>query len=339
MDSGFDNSSSPLVFLRPVGFAAEDSLRLIQAAQRMSEWVRWRLAPNGVQADVYLAHRASVVYGPAPETTIPDSLYGGTDGASVSGLFAHAQLFLDENGWYKSHPVCLLGSSTQAVAPVSADQLPALQFPKALEELRHGLQQAAAEIVGLRAMYALGRYAWEERKRWKTHRLHVIDGSRLIAAIEPLAWRIHLLGDIPIAHIEAGNTMLVPQSSAFAAPGFDILQLEHALWEFAKRCPESILEKVLPSIYLRGRLTHRRASGLSKRALGDHCVAILRALDARSLTAYELQTSLRLSRPALLRALASLALTRAIRTESGQHTGLRSWLGWLSRPWRKQRMD
>jgi hypothetical protein len=338
LDSGFNSTSSPLVFLRPVGFAAEDSLRLIQAAQRMSEWVRWRLAPTGVQADVYLAHRASVVYGPAPEHTIPDSLHSA-DGASVSGLFAHAQLYLDENGWYKSHPVCLLGSAAQAVAPVSADQLPSLQFPKALEDLRRGLLKAEAEIVGLRALYALGRYAWEERKRWKTHRLHVIDGSRLIAAIEPLSWRIHLLGGIPIAHIEAGNTMLVPQSSAFAAPGFDTLRLEHALWEFAKRCPESILEKVLPSIYLRARLTHRRTSELSKRALGDHCVAILRALDTRSRTADELQTSLRLSRPALLRALASLALTRAIRTESGQHTGLRSWLGWLPKHWQKQLLD
>ncbi len=334
MDSGFHSASAPLVFVKPVGFSTADSLRLMQAAQRLDDTVRWRLAPTGVQADVYLAHRASVVYGPVPPFASSQSEILGkhdfkiTSAESMSGAYEHSRLRLDSKGLYKSQPVCLLGALVETPVGDGMHRLPALQFPGALEELRIGLQQIANDLFILRVMYALGRCAWLERARWKTHRLHVIDGPLLIAAIETKHWRVHLLNNVPVELIEAGSVILAPQSTVFGAPGFTTLPLEQALWEFAKRCPEQLLSQVLPSIYLRQRLTHRRHTELSKRELGDHCVAILGALDTQSRTAQELQDGLRLSRPALLRALACLALTRSIRTEQ-KPMGLRHWLRWL----------
>jgi hypothetical protein len=336
LDLGFHSAAAPLVFIKPVGFSTADSLRLMQAAQRLDETVRWRLAPAGVQADVYLAHRASVVYGPVTTPAPLQSLqsgapgkprYNSTSAESISGAYTHSRLRLDSKGMYKSQPVCLLGS-VQPPAGDGIHRLPALIFPAALEELRTGLQQIANDLFILRVMYALGRCAWLERARWKTHRLHVVDGAQLIAAIEAKHWRVHLLNNVPVELIEAGSVILAPQSSMFGAPGFATLPMEQALWEFAKRCPEPLLSQVLPAIYLRDRLTHRRHTELSKRELGDHCVAILGALDTQSRTAQELQDGLRLSRPALLRALACLALTRSIRAER-KATGLHHWLGWL----------
>lgn len=338
MDPGFHSASAPLVFIKPVGFSTEDSLRLMQAAQRLDETVRWRLAPVGVQADVYLAHSASVVVGsesrPAPlQSHQPDgpgqpTFYNSSAQESISGAYAHTRLRLDSKGLYKGQPVCLLGSPLTAPKLEGSHRLPALQFPGVLEELRSGLQQIANHLFILRAMYALGRCAWLERARWKTNRLHITDGAQLIAAIEAKHWRVHLLNNVPVELIEAGSVMPAPQSSVFGAPGFTILPLEQALWEFAKRCPEPMLSRVLPSVYLHGRLTHRRHISLSRRELGEHCVAILRSLDTQSRTAQELQDTLRLSRPALLRALACLALTRSIRPERASK-GLRYWLGWL----------
>jgi hypothetical protein len=337
LDSGFHSASAPLVFIKPVGFSTADSLRLMQAAQRLDETVRWRLAPAGVQADVYLAHRASVVYGPVTAPIPLQSLasdgpgkqpYSSTVAESISGVYEHSHLRLDSKGLYKNQPVCLLGTADANGANAGMHRLPALQFPGALEELRTGLQQIANDLSILRVMYALGRCAWLERTRWKTHRLHVVDGAQLIAAIEAKHWRVHILNHVPVELIEASSVVLAPQSSMFGAPGFSTLPMEQALWEFAKRCPEPLLSQVLPSIYLRERLTHRRHSELSKRELGDHCVALLSALDTQSRTAQELQDGLRLSRPALLRALACLALTRSIRTER-RAKGLQHWLRWL----------
>jgi hypothetical protein len=326
LDSGFYSANAPLVFIRPVGLDAADSLRLTQAAQRLSDTVRWRMAPVGVQADVYLAHRASVAH-EAPTTR--DSLSESLQPAStLNSSYEHSQIYVNSDGFYKNHPVCLVGAAPAHPAQI-AEHLPTLQFPDALEDLRLGLSSVQEQLIGLRAMYALGNHAWQERKRWKTHRLHVIDGAQLIAVIEPVQWRVHLLSGAHISQIESGSTMLVPHSNAFAAPGFDILPMEQVLWEFAKRCPESLLEKILPSTYLRDALTHRRVTELSERELGDHCVALLRALDIRSRTADELQTALRMSRPALLRALACLALTRTIRPKTQKPFRLRRLLGWL----------
>jgi hypothetical protein len=330
LESGFSNSTAPLAFIRPVGFSAADSLRLMQAAQRLSEHVRWRMAPPGVQADVYLAHRASVVFGDQP--TRPQRRDSGSGYSStMNSAYEHSMLHVSEEGWYKNRPVCVLGSPMAHTDDDDYHRLPGLEFPAVLQELRLGLVRMEEALVGLRMLYALGRCAWEERNRWKTHRLQMIDGNTLIGVIEPAHWKLHVLDDVPVELIEMAHPMPVPQSSLFAAPGFTTLPLERALWEFAKRCPESMLVQILPSIYQREKLTHRRPNELSERELGDHCVAILRALDTHSRNAEELQSSLRLSRPALLRALACLALTRTIRPERFRS----HWTHWLPHGLRK----
>ncbi len=335
MDSELYGSDAPLVFIRPIGLDAADSLRLMQAAQQLGEKVRWRLAPVGVQADVYLAHRANVVVGAQPtRPQLNDSLQSPS---TLNSTYEHAHIYLSEEGYYKNQPVCLLGNAPDTDrGTLDSSYLPALQFPMVLEELRLGLYSVQEQLIGLRVMYALGRHAWLERKRWQTHNLHVIDAATLIAVIEPLHWQVHLSGSAHIDQIETAATLPVPQTNAFAAAQFDVLPLEQLLWEFAKRCPQELLDKILPSSYLRESLTHRRITQLSERELGDHCVAILRALDTRSRTADELQTSLRMSRPALLRALACLALTRSIRPEKHNATMLERWSAWLPKILRRR---
>jgi hypothetical protein len=329
LESELHSASAPLVFIRPVGFTAADSLRLMQAAQRLTTHVRWRLAPAGVEADVYLAHRSSVLsYEIGTSRTTSNSSV-----PSENSAYQHSRLQVDSSQMHNGHPVCLLGTATELNDDASDDAnyaYASLEFPQALEELRQGLEGLEERMFGVRSVYALGQMAWLERARWQTHRMQVFDGANLIAAIEPALWRVHLLEDAPVELIEQGNMMLVPQSSPFGAPGFHTMPLERALWEFAKRCPEPLLEKILPSAYLRERLTHRRHPEMSERELGDHCVAVLSALDTSSRTANELQTALRMSRPALLRALACLALTRSIRPERASK-GLRAWLNWLPR--------
>lgn len=302
----------------------------------MNELVRWRLAPTGVEADVYLAHSARVrtqlqsLVAPDPVQTHPGfNADQSSIGHSQSGVHGHSRLKLDAHGLYKNRPVCILGREDHPmeITP-NENEYFSLRFPRALEDLRYGLRRAETELVSMRMLYALGRGAWERRARWKTHHLHLIHNNRLLAVIEPSRWQVHLLTDSAVDDVESASVMLTPISSRFAAVGFERIALEPALWEFAKRCPEDTLSDVLPSTFLRAPLAHRRVPLLSERELGDHCVAILRALDTRSRTADELQISLRFSRPALLRALACLALTRAIRNERPAGTWwstLRAW--------------
>jgi hypothetical protein len=325
-DSAFQGSLAPLVFVRTVGISAADALRLMQAAQRMSELVRWRLAPSGVPADVYLAHANSVRHGKPPAAQHKSG--HSSAGQSQNSSFEQTQLYIDDNGWYKTHPVCVLGH-----ASANDDFLaraPSLVFPEALQMLQAGLHRIEGELIALRMLYVLGFSAWEERARWKTHRLQLSHNARLVAVIEPMVWRAHLLADCTVDELGLASLQAIPHSSNFAAPGFDALPLEGALWEFAKRCPEGLLSDMVPTVYLRVPLTHRRPTQLSRRALGDHCVAVLRALDTHSRTADELQAAMRMERPALLRALACLALIRAIHPEPRP----RGLFGWLPQRWR-----
>jgi hypothetical protein len=318
-DSGFNLSTAPLVFIRLVGFTTADAMRLVQAAQLLDQNARWRLAPAGVQADAYLAHARSVVRGPAPKSS------GDSSGFSLNSTQGRTQLYVDAQGLHKSHPVCVLGTVATEQTEADSPQAAPLLFPQATLQLKEGLERLERELMGLRKMYVLGRTAWEQRHLWKTHRLHLNHNARLVAVIEPHLWRAHLLNTCSLDDLENAAPLMVPRSSGFAGPGFDALSLETALWEFAKRCPEALLTKMVPTDYLRAPLTHRRLPALSERALGDHCVAILRSLDTQSRTADDLQKLLRLSRPALLRALASLALTRAIHPEPRPH-GIFHWL-------------
>jgi hypothetical protein len=328
-DSGFQGFLAPLVFVRTVGISAADALRLMQAAQRMSELVRWRLAPPGVHADVYLAHANSVCRSKPPAPQQQHKPGNSSAGQSQNSSFDQTQLYIDDNGWHKTHPVCVLGHASAADDDFLA-RTPSLAFPEALQMLQAGLHRIEGELIALRMLYILGCSAWEERARWKTHRLQLSHNARLVAVIEPMVWRAHLLGDCTVDELGQASLQAIPHSSNFAAPGFDALPLEGALWEFAKRCPEGLLSEMVPTVYLRAPLTHRRPTKMSARFLGEHCVAILRALDTHSRTADELQTAMRMQRPALLRTLACLALIRAIHPEPRP----RGLLGWLPQRWR-----
>jgi hypothetical protein len=309
---------TPLVFVRPVGFSAADSLRLLKAAQLMDGPVRWRLAPSGVMADIYLAHADSI----QKSTRLRASGDSASGNSQTSG-FEYSHLSVDDNGYHKNHPVCVLGQRSHDDA--SATMLPALVFPQALQELQEGLRKVQEELISQRMLYALGATAWEERRVWKTHRLHLQHQSRLVATIVPQNWEVHLSTDCTVEELDQAVVQTVPQSTGFAALGFDVLPLEHALWEFAKRCPEALLAQMVPTVYLTQPLTHRRIAQMSERALGDHCAAVLQLLDLGSRSADDIQKQLRLTRPALLRTLACLALIRAIQPQR-QLSGMWSWL-------------
>lgn len=310
-ESGFNNSFSPLVFVRLVGFSAADGMRLMKAAQRMNETVRWRLAPPGVMADVYLAHANSIRSGPKLQHS------GNPMDSSFSdiGAYEHSTLHLDAIGEYKTCPVWVLGRPSAPLQGTPGGQLASLVFPDALRDLGAGLRKMEADLVSQRILYALGSFAWEQREYWKTHRLQLTHNARLIASIVPQQWQVHLHAQCTVTEVDQAAVQIVPQSSGFAAEGFDVLPLENALWEFAKRCPEGLLAKMVPSVYLTDRLTHRRTTTMSPRTLGDHCTAVLRLLDTGSRNAQELEQQLRISRPALLRTMACLALIRAIHPE------------------------
>jgi hypothetical protein len=336
-DQTWQGDSTPIVFLRPIGIAAGDAMRLMELAKRLRGEVRWRMAPPGVAADAYLVHRFSVVeMGEA--ATMPTGVTTSGWAASspaVSGQFfslsATHKLSLDEHGWHRGRPVCILGNDVDT-SGLDDDELVPLIFPDALKEMERGLVRVLQELVGTRILYTVGSLAWEQRQKWSTHRLHAIEGGKLVAVIDALNWQFFLLEGCTVERMMDADIVPMPRSGGFAAEGFHSFQLETALWEFAKRCPEALLDQILPKGYLTEPLTHRRAPHLKEAALGDHCVAILRALDTRSRTAEELQKSLRLTRASLMRALTCLALVRAIQPESRRQRRLTDHMGeWWAR--------
>jgi hypothetical protein len=340
-----ENNSSPLVFLRPVGIAAADALRLMDNARSAVTQVRWRMAPPGVAADAYLVHKYSICpLDTSPESTsstwgntkaieLPsDSSIPAQPAPSSSASRKNTKLTLDQQGWHRGRPVCVLGASIDT-SQLGEDDLAPLSFPDALQELQKGLKQLLLDMVGLRMLYVIGSQSWEQRQRWHSHRLHAIESGQLVAVIEPQHWRFHLLRGCTVERMEKANIMPMPRTGAFEAEGFEIFALEMALWEFAKRCPENLLTQILPASFLQESLTHRRIPHLKEHSLGEHCVAVLRVLDTRSRTATEIERALRMSRPSLLRALTCLALVRAIQPESrhgGWGSQLSSWWGKLT---------
>jgi hypothetical protein len=334
-EQSWQGNSLPIIFLRPIGIAAADAMRLMEVAKRLNMPVRWRMAPTGVAADAYLVHRYSVV----AQSEVSTVALGrpGTPGAddrstvsSTSSSMARARkVVLDHHGWHRGRPVCVLGEGVDTTN-LDPDDMASLEFPEALQELERGLRLVLDELVGARMLYTVGALAWEQRDRWVSHRLHALENNQLIAVIEPHLWKFHLLDGCSVERMERANLTPLPRTGGFAAEGFHEFQMEAALWEFAKRCPEPMLSEILPGSFLQENLTHRRAPHLKEHALGDHCVAILRALDTRSRTSEELQTSLRLTRPSLMRALTCLALVRAIQPESQSQ---RSWWQQLGSWW------
>jgi hypothetical protein len=323
-EHNWQEKSSPIIFLRPIGIAAGDAMRLMELAKNLRDGVRWRMAPPGVAADAYLVHRFSLadsdVTTPSAQLSDWATSNAFTDGpiSSASGL---RKLSLDEHGWHRGRPVCVLGLDVDTRA-LEDDELAPLIFPDALSELKQGLTRLHGELVGARMLYTVGAMAWEQRSKWATHRLHIIEGGKLVGVLDAINWQFFLLEGCTVERMMDADIVPMPRSGGFAAEGFHPFMLETALWEFAKRCPEPLLDQILPSNFLTEPLTHRRAPHLKESALGDHCVAILRALDTRSRTADELQSSLRLSRASLMRALTCLALVRAIQPQSRKQRGL-----------------
>jgi hypothetical protein len=340
--SEWSGASSPIIFLRPIGIAAGDAMRLMEAAQRLDGAVRWRMAPPGVAADVYVAHALNVAFAQDVSTvalqnsseadphsaSMSYAASGGIDSGSdtpsrsiSSNLSLSRRIVLDSQGFYRGHPVCIVGRSIDT-SSLEEDELAPLEFPEVLRELERGLLRSLDDLVGTRMLYTVGAMAWELRDKWATHRLHAIEGNQLIAVVEPHLWKFHLLEECSVERMSKAHLVPMPRSGNFGAQGFDHFTLEVALWELAKRCPEPMLTQILPSQFLSEPLTHRRTPHLKESALGDHCVAILRALDTRSRSASELEKSLRMNRPPLLRALTCLALVRAIQPESKAHRGM-----------------
>lgn len=304
-------------------------MRLMELAKRLRCCnVRWRMAPTGVAADAYLVHRFSIVESTVA-ATVPvantPSAWTLSATPSISGQSSSVsgprKLSLDKQGWHRGRPVCILGSHVDT-SGLDDDELAPLSFPDALQEMEKGLGRVLDELVGARMLYTIGSLAWEQRHKWPTHRLHAIEAGKLLGVIDAINWQFHLLDGCTVERMADADIVAMPRSGGFAAEGFHSFQLETALWEFAKRCPEPLLDQILPTNFLQEPLTHRRAPHLKENALGDHCVAILRALDTRSRTADDLQSSLRLTRASLMRALTCLALVRAIQPESRSTRGL-----------------
>jgi hypothetical protein len=330
--------STPIIFLRPIGIAAGDAMRLMEVAKRLRSSVRWRMAPPGVAADAYLVHRHSIQNAEAnmaatlPMQSSNSAWMASYSGHSQSSNMRYARkISLDHQGWHRGRPVCVLGQGMDT-SNLDEDELASLNFPDALAELERGLEGLLRELVGSRMLYTVGSLAWEQRQKWGTHHLHAIESGQLIAMIDPQSWQFYLLDGCGVERMIDADLVPKPRSVGFSAPGFHSFKLEVALWEFAKRCPEHLLDQILPATYLQEPLTHRRTPHLKENALGDHCVAILRALDTRSRTSDELQSSLRLTRASLMRALTCLALVRAIQPEAKIQGGLFNHMGsWWGR--------
>jgi hypothetical protein len=313
-------------------------MRLMEMAKRLHGSVRWRMAPPGVAADAYLVHQFSIVRAEVAATLPLSGTRSGWASSShaalssgSSGMSGAHQISLDAQGYHRGRPVCVLGLNVDT-SDLDEDELAPLIFPDALQELERGLKILTEELIGSRMLYTVGELAWEHRAKWATHRLHATERGQLIGVVDTNTWQFHLRDGCSVERMTHADMQPVPTSSAFAAQGFHSFMFEAALWELAKRCPESMLHQMLPTAYLQEPLTHRRAPHLKESALGDHCVAILRALDTRSRTAQDLQTSLRLSQASLLRALTCLALVRAIQPESRRQRGLKDyWEGWWRR--------
>lgn len=336
-ESNWLGGSTPIVFVRPIGIAAGDAMRLLELAKRLAMPVRWRLAPVGVAADVYIAHQFCVVQASEaatmPVTTSASGWAASSGGAEVQGAGAatSTQICLDGQGYYRARPVCILGQGVDT-SELQVHELAPLRFPDALRELERELHQVMSELLGTRMLFTIGAMAWEQRSRWPTHSLHAVEAGQLIAVVDPRNWTLYLLEGCTVERMSKAHLAPRPRAGGFSAQGFHAVKLEAALWEYAKRCPEESLKDMLPTVYLQERLTHRRTPHLKEHALGDHCVAILRALDVSSCTALELQEALRMSQPALLRALTCLAVVRAIQPESSANHG---WVRFLNRWWRK----
>jgi hypothetical protein len=183
-------------------------------------------------------------------------------------------------------------------------------------------------------MYTLARLAWDRRKQWKTHQFHLQLEGRVLAVVEPVHWRMSVRKGVTPAHLEQAKLLALPLNAPVPSSSLQYFSMVQALWTLAQRCDASSLPGMLPTSFLNVRLTRRHNVPVPINEAGQHCIAVLDALDMTSMSATELRTTLELPEPVLMRALTCLALGRTIRHANGE--GRVSRLSaWLPASWRQ----
>ena len=308
----------PQAQLQPVGLSIGETAAVMAAAAKLGDGVRWVPPMPGFRPDAYVTHLRAV--------DLP-----GDPAANTPLLPPHRRanrLLVDEQGRHGGRPVCMLGNQEATHSEWSADR------PEALGELAESLRYAAAQLMPQRVMYTLARLSWGHRKQWKTHQFHLQLEGRLLAVIEPVHWRMSVRKGATPTQLEQARLLALPLTAPVPSSSLQYFSMAQALWTLAQRCDASSLPGMLPTSFLEVRLTRRHNVPVPMLEAGQHCVAVLDALDMTSMSATELRTTLELPEPVLMRALTCLALGRAIRHAHGE--GRTSRLSaWLPASWRQ----
>jgi hypothetical protein len=365
-------SQAPLIFIRPIGFSAAESMAIVAQLGRIEgQAVRWRLPPQGVPPDAYIAHIRCLMH-----TAQMDAPITQTATALAIGRAADEFYPLDSGAWHKPaqehQPAALpltasinqpdilstFSGTTYALAGLHLDPTYLTMQPQphyrglplclvgeesdtdttwseiaavTLADLQTALSETMPLVDHLRIAYKLGQIVVEHRAHWDSQQLLVKDGSDTVAVIHTRHWQVHMS---PHASAEATERAVVQRldlQPAVEPAGHEQLPLESVLWVYAQRCEEAALARITSPSLFSEKLTLRRPPLLSNAQLGRHSTNILRRIDMQPMTFNELQTMLRLERPPLLRAIVSLAITRVIAPESQPFNGL-AWLG-RARAW------
>lgn len=308
----------PQAQLQPVGLTAAETASVMAAAVQVTDGVRWVAPMPGFRPDAYVTHLRAV--------DLP-----GDPAANTPLLPPHKRanrLLVDDQGRHGGRPVCMLGTQETTHSEWRSEQ------PDALGELAEALRFAAAQLMPQRVMYTLARLAWDRRKQWKTHQFHLQLEGRLLAVVEPVHWRMSVRKGVAPKHLEQARMLALPLSAPVPSSSLQYFPMTQALWTLAQRCDASSLPGMLPTSFLTARLTRRHNVPVPINEAGQHCLAVLDALDMTSMNAAELRTTLELPEPVLMRALTCLALGRAIRHANGE--GRPSRLSaWLPASWRQ----
>jgi hypothetical protein len=368
-------SQAPLIFIRPIGFNAAESMAIVaQLAGLNSESVRWRLPPQGVPPDAYIAHIRCLMHTPQMDAPItqtatalaigkpadefypldsgtfnkrfvesesaalpqvasiiqPDMLstFSGTTHALAGLHLDPAHLTMQPEPYYRGLPLCLLGDESDTESTWSDIN------EQTRGQLYAALNETAPQLDHLRIAYTLGEIALQHRDTWDTQQLLVQDGADTIAVIHTKHWQVHLSPQANAAATERASVKQVGVHPLVEPVGHELLPLESVLWVYAQRCNEAALLKLTSPALLNAKLVLRRPPLLSNAQMGRHSTTILRRIDMQAISANELQIMLRMERPALLRAIISLAITRVIAPESAPFAGS-PWLNraqaWLTK--------
>jgi hypothetical protein len=321
------------MFLRPVGFDPAVALALAKAASELQEGlVRWRLPPSGMEPDAYMAPEGALGL---PALEFRDTVSDTVPGESV--------LQLDEQGWYRGKPVCVV----RGLAP----QATAQEVQQAIEDdLAHGLRLLTTQLSRTRVIYELGAQVWAARVATRRSRSDRSPGPLHAPHPHIWLWENQVANPLAAADTRRGRAWLLPGLepeqldttrlvSSMVEPdtactGFEQLPLAWLLWSYTQRCSGPELEQLLPPDALTLPLAQRRSEILGSKQLGRHGVAVIKLIDHGPRTAAELQEKLGLSDASLQRVLVGLLLIRAIRVLRQEPSGLKKWWRnlWAGRP-------